>query len=128
MASSAIVDQIQCREVERCEALVAGDLTALERLIAPRLVHIHATGVIEDRAAYLATVADRLEFLEVERGLLSIIEQGDCALVSGPLHQVVRNRVTGQTHDMQMVTSQMWVRDDGEWRQASFHATRLANP
>lgn len=125
MAESAAQYTILLQEAARCHALVAGDIEALDALIASTLVHVHATGMIEDRDAYFASVRNRLEFLKVERADLAIIDHGDFAIATGKLDQIVRNRVTDQTHDMKMITSQVWVRQDGEWRQASFHATRL---
>ncbi|PNQ03972.1 hypothetical protein A8G00_08760 [Sphingobium sp. SA916] len=125
MTETTVEEAINLQETARCRALVAKDIGALSELIAPCLVHVHATGVIEDRNSYLASVSDKLEFLHVERRTLSIVDHGGFAIATGQLDQIVRNRFTDQTHDMKMVTSQLWVQQDGEWRQASFHATRL---
>lgn len=46
----------QC-EQQRCDALVKGDIAALEKLLTQDLVHIHANGQGEDTGAYLNTVA-----------------------------------------------------------------------
>lgn len=125
MTETTVEEAINLQEAARCRALLAKDIGALSELIAPCLVHVHATGVIEDLDAYLASVKDKLEFLHVERRSLSIIDHGGFAIATGELDQIVRNRITDQTHDMKMVTSQVWVQQDRQWRQASFHATRL---
>lgn len=123
-------DIAQC-ERRRCEALVKGDMAALERLLTQDLLHIHANGQSEDRSTYLNTVAQHLDFLAVNRTDLQICmasASADVAVATGELRQTIRVRATGQQIDMRIVTTQVWqlCEADGMWRQLSFHATNLA--
>jgi hypothetical protein len=54
-------------EGRRCAAMLAGDTTALDRLLDPRLHFSHASGAVDDKAAYLAKIAaGRIEYLAIE--------------------------------------------------------------
>jgi ketosteroid isomerase-like protein len=123
-----VVSTIRDLERQRCQALIAGDIDALEKLLADTVVHVHTDGRIDDRASFLALVRDRLDYLTVTRGDLTVLELGDVALATGPIEQLVRIRATGQTHPMRFITSQVWRRADVGWRQVSFQATNLATP
>lgn len=127
----ALQQRIVQRERQRCEALVRNDIAALERLLSPDLLHIHANGQAQDRAAYLNTIAQHLEFITVCRSDLHVRLLGACAevaLATGTLQQTVRMRATGQQTDMRIITTQVWqlCAGEGVWRQSSFHATHLA--
>lgn len=125
MSISEIEATIKELEAQRCAALVANDLPALETMVAADLVHIHATGQVDDRDGYLRGVADRLTFLSVERSELKVRVSGQSAVATGRLDQRLRVRATGQEISMSVMTTQVWVLADGGWRQTTFQATSL---
>jgi ketosteroid isomerase-like protein len=135
MARAEEVDQVSLNlqaaitalESARGRALVEEDWSALDALIAPDLIHIHANGASEDRAGYFEGVRQRLAFLHFERESLVVRGLGDTAIATGILKQTVRDRKSGALFDLRLVTTQVWVRDTQGWRQASFHATHLAS-
>jgi ketosteroid isomerase-like protein len=116
---------IEALEAARGAALVNEDWSALEALISPDLVHVHANGAIEDRTSYFEGVRTRLAFQRIERESLVVRGSGDLAIATGVLRQTLRMRETGATFDMRVVTTQVWVRDSQGWRQTAFHATHL---
>jgi hypothetical protein len=126
MSDETTVAEIRRLEDARCRALNEHNHAALDDLIGDDLVHIHTTGMVEDKTAYLAGVRDRLEFRDVERKDLTVRAYGDVAVATGQLHQTVRVRATQRELNMKIVTTQVWVRRDGAWRQTSFHATNLS--
>lgn len=125
MSDEATIAEIRRLEDRRCRALNEHDHATLADLIGDDLVHIHTTGMVEDKAAYLAGVRDRLEFRDVERQDLTVRAYGDVAVATGRLHQTVRVRATQRELNMKIITTQIWVRRDGNWRQSSFQATNL---
>jgi hypothetical protein len=125
MSDEATIAEIRRLEDARCQLLNEQDHAALGDLIGDDLVHIHTTGMVEDKAAYLAGVRDRLEFRDVRRQDLTVRAYGDVAVATGRLHQIVRVRATQRELNMKIITTQVWVRRDGAWRQTSFHATNL---
>ena len=49
--------QILAAELARCAAMLAGDATALDALLAEDLRFAHATGAVDDKPAFLAKMA-----------------------------------------------------------------------
>lgn len=131
MTLSTLQQEIAQCEQQRCDALVKGDIAALEKLLTQDLVHIHANGQGEDLPSYLNTVAQNLEFLTVQRVNLKVRASNtalNVAVATGELKQTIRVRANGQQVDMRIVTTQVWQRDEanGQWKQSSFHATNIA--
>lgn len=107
-----------------CGAL-ANDIEALRDLMSTDLVHIHTNGLTEDLEAYLSTVANRLEFLEIERGELKVRVYRDAAVVTGLLTQMIRVRATGATVPLRATLTQVWIRTADAWKQVSFQASAV---
>lgn len=118
-------------ELQRCQALVKNDIDALGKLIPQDLTHIHANGQVEDRAAYLKTVSEHLEFLAVNRTNLAVSPVGtanNVAIATGELQQTIRVKANGQKIDMRIMTSQVWMKStpSSDWQQVLFQATNIA--
>lgn len=116
---------IRRREDERSRALVEADYTALADLVTDDLVHIHATGGVENKQAYIEGLKAKLEFLSVVRPNLDIRIYGDTAVSTGPLDQSVRVKGPGVTVDMRAMVTQVWRFEGGNWRICSFQATKM---
>jgi len=127
MTDDAIA-QIRKLEESRSRALVENDLPALAALLSDDLVHIHTTGLVENKAEYLAGVEKRLQFLSVERGEMKIRVYGTVAVATGRLDQAVRIRATGQERRLEALTTQVWRKSDGRWLICSFHACLVTPP
>lgn len=110
-------------EDERCRALVAGDVSMLDALVADDVIHVHANGKVDDKAAYLAMVRDQIVFLSAVRDSLEVRMQGDMVVAVGRLLQSIEMRATGQRIDMDVITTQAWRREADGWRQVTFQAT-----
>lgn len=112
-------------EEARCRALVAADIEALDRLVADDVVHVHANGKADDKAAYLEMVTSAIRFLSAERERLDVRVYEDVAVATGALKQSIEATATGQRMDMHVMTTQVWRLQAGSWRQVSFQATNL---
>ena len=119
-------EQIRVQEKRRCNALLAGDFDALGTIVADPLVHVHASGKVENRAGYLSTMRDKVEFVEIERGELSFLDLGEVVVTTGPLKQILRVKEADRIQTMRAVTTQVWRFAEGCWRQVSFQATNAA--
>ena len=108
--------------------MVAGDISRLSEMVADDLVHVHASGRVEDKAAYLEGVRSRFRFLSVRRPRLDVRVFGDTAIVTGPLELLLTLMATGQELTMNAYATQVWVRREHRWRLASFHASNVAMP
>ena len=114
------------REGERREALVADDMARLAELVADDVVHVHTTGNVHDKAKLLGHAGQFLRFLDVQRGPLNIRRLGpDAAVMTGPMTNTVQRRGHDERVIVNAFVTQVWVRRDGRWQIASFHAVRL---
>lgn len=116
---------IRQAEERRCRYLMDDDLEGLETVVAPDLVHVHATGVVDDKANYLRGVRERFRFLSVARPEMNVRVLGATAIVTGRLEQRIQMRDTSQLVDLVTFTTQVWTLTNGTWRQCSFQATRI---
>jgi len=123
--SEQIINEIKRLETERGRALVQADWTALASLLADDLVHVHTSGVTDDKTNYLAAVSTKLEFLKVERVSLKVRCYSEIAIATGVVTQSVRVKGPGTVVDIRMATTQVWVLREGRWLQNTFQATRI---
>lgn len=123
MTEQDIVSTIIELESARCRALVDNNIDALSELIDEQLVHIHATGQVDDKQKYLTLVETAIKFLSAERKDLNVQVQGDVAVATGRLMQSIEFRSTGERREMDVTTTQVWFRRSGAWRQVTFQAT-----
>jgi hypothetical protein len=87
------------------------------------LIHIHSSGKVEGKFAYLEGVAHRLKFDEVLRGPMSFLVLTDVVIATGPLQQTVEYRATSEKKRMHLFTTQVWMRSGSGWLQTHYQAT-----
>jgi hypothetical protein len=109
----------------RISALLSGDAGALSHLLSDDLVHIHATGVVDDKPTFLHNIANVYKFEALERGDIDVHMMGEMILLSGFAKQSVVVLQTGQRHLVEAMVSQLWRFENGEWRQCFFQSSRL---
>jgi ketosteroid isomerase-like protein len=119
------INEIVEAETARGRALVNRDWATLAALLSEDLVHIHATGLIDGKPAYLEGVKTKLDFLKVERISLDVRVRDDWAIATGVLNQAVRIKGPETIVEFQAATTQVWIRSNGRWVLSSFQATRL---
>jgi hypothetical protein len=119
------LDEILEREATRGHALVERDFDTLERLLADDLLHIHSTGVVHDKAAYLDYVRGPLAFLSVERQDLKVTMLGDAAVMTGTMSNVMRPPGPAAPVTVDSHVVQIWIPGSAGWQLAVFQATRL---
>jgi ketosteroid isomerase-like protein len=113
--------EIHDLEKQRCAALIAGDIAALDALMADDLVHIHGNGHIDDKAAYLKGVETKFIFHRIERGDLNVRVYGAVAVVIGTLSQSVSVRGIDKKNEIKALTTQTWIHGSAGWKQNTCH-------
>ena len=121
-APAPVVD-ILAREKQRCNALLLADHTALNDLLSDDLVHIHATAKVEEKAAYIGAVGSRMKFLTISRSNLRIRIYGDTAVMTGTVDQSLRLEGRESIRTMTAIATQVWVMQNGCWKQCLFQLT-----
>ncbi|UUT34777.1 YybH family protein [Microbacterium elymi] len=122
-ADEATRAELLAVEERRRRALIDGDLAALDELFEDSLVHIHAPGLVHDKAHLLEHVAARRAYLDMWRGELNIRVSGDVAIVVGELTNRMRAPGGGERTLGGPVTQVLHRGDDGQWRYVSFQMT-----
>jgi hypothetical protein len=125
--SEEIIEQINRLEEERGRGLLSKDWPALAALMDEDLVHVHATGLIENKAAYLESARTKLDQLKFERLSYRVRCFDDVAIATGVLFQSLRIKGAETVVDAKAATTQTWIRRGGRWLQSTFHATRMAD-
>jgi hypothetical protein len=107
---------------ERCKAITESNWTRYSELMADDLVHIHATGRIENKTQVLEGMraSPRATY---RGGEITVRVYGDTAVMVGSQFNKV-----GTQQPTESAVTQVWVRRAGKWQQVSFQATRKAPP
>ncbi|HEX7853907.1 MAG TPA: nuclear transport factor 2 family protein, partial [Sphingobium sp.] len=112
LIETAIIDA----EAQRCAAMLANDLPALDALLHERLSFAHATGSLDNKPAYLAKMAaGRIDYLAIDWPEQNVVMLGeDAALLTGRMHTHVR--VDGTEKALENRVTTVWLRHDDRWR------------
>lgn len=125
MNNSAFEQQLLEREAARGRALVARDFTMLESLLSEDLIHVHSTGVVQDKAVYLDYVRGPLTFLSVERRDLKVKILGNAAVMTGYMSNVMQPPGPAAPVTVDSHVVQVWTLGTAGWQISLFQATRL---
>jgi ketosteroid isomerase-like protein len=122
-AGPEVAAELHTVEERRRQALIDVDLDTLDELFDDTLVHIHAPGLVHDKAQLLEHTAARRAYLDITRGELVIRLIGDVAVVTGPITNRLRTADGGE-RTLAGVATQVLRRDErGGWRFVSFQMT-----
>jgi ketosteroid isomerase-like protein len=120
------VAKIVALDEQRRAAMIAGDLAALDRLLADDLVHIHAGGNADTKRQYFKLLEDLCAFVAIERGPMTVRFYGETAVVTGSMFHTVRIKPTGAVRTMAAFGTQVWAPDGDSWRLVLYQATEIA--
>lgn len=112
-------------EERRRQALLAGDLPALQGLLADGLVYVHSTGACDRKDSYLAKLSGgSLKYLELNFSDLQVQVLQQAAVVSGRMAAVVSK--DGQPKNVASLFMTVWgCGPDGAWRLHAHQGTPL---
>jgi hypothetical protein len=122
--TQAITAAVIAAEGRRCDAMLAGDAGALDRVLDMQLHFCHATGAVDDKEAYLAKIAaGRITYLAIDWSEQKVIALGAVAVLAGRMTTLVR--VDGTEKRLENRVSAVWCQRE-EWRLVAFQSTPLA--
>ncbi len=119
-AAASVLAAEQRREL----ALVAGDVQALEALLADDLVYTHSNGRVDSKATYLEPLrSGRTRYTAFEPADVSVRLYGTTAVVVGTARTEAQVATgTSRTH---LRFTAIWHRTGEAWVMVGWHATRL---
>jgi hypothetical protein len=117
---------IRAAEQRRCDAMLANDSAALDAILDPRLHFAHATGVVDDKAAYLAKMAaGRIEYVGIAWTDEAVEElAGGIAMLTGKMTTEVK--VEGLPKTLNNRVLMVWGESASAWRVIAFQSTPMA--
>jgi len=112
-------------ERQRCTAMLGNDITALDHLLDPRLVFAHATGALDDKAAYMTKMAaGKIAYIAIDWRSPQVTALGEAhGLLTGLMATHVR--VDGLEKRLDNRVTMVWSLVDGAWRMLAFQSTPL---
>jgi hypothetical protein len=105
------------REQERCRAISECDWPGLSALLRDDYSHTHSTGVVQDKATYVAFIQGKPR--KTTRGELRVRLYGEAAIMTGRQF----NQPDGDGPMVESEVIQVWI-NDGAWRLAACQSTR----
>lgn len=109
----------------RLRALEAGDLAALDRLLAPDCLYVHSNGTTQTRGEFLSALkSGALKYLSIRPTAPPQVRLcgDDCAIVTGPTHVEVA-RADGTRLSLTLVVTAVYALADGRWQLVSYQST-----
>lgn len=117
--------QVEHADRARRAAMLAGDVAALERLIAPDGIYIHNNGLRETGAQYLAQMGQQTyAYSRVDLVDCTWRLHEDIAVVAGTQYLEAGLR-DGPKHSLKMLAVIVWERRGGIWMMVHFQSTLL---
>jgi hypothetical protein len=117
------VAELLALEDERCRLINERDYAGLAAMLDESLVHVHANGLTQDKAAYLAHLGSRPR--KATRKELDIRVHGETAVMTGRQINLPEGQAPAADAP-ELAVMQVWVHRDGSWKLAAFQATRVA--
>jgi len=122
--SGATESAIRALEDRRYQAMIGGDLPALETLLGDDLVYTHSTSLVDGKASYLDKLrTKKIAYRKVERTKESIQVHGDTAIITGEIRLEVL--VEGSPRAMTSRFTNVWAKRPRGWQMVAWQSTPL---
>ena len=124
MTNQQVEQEIWQLETRRFEAVVRGDVAALEGILSDDLTYTHATGVFETKAEFLGKIkSGQLKYESFGPEDFRVRVYGPAAVITGIAR--VKVQVGGQPLSFRLRFTDVYVKRDGRWQMVAWQATRL---
>ena len=118
----SVIDDVKQLEARRIAAQIELDMATLDAIFADDLVHVHATGVVQDKETLLRHIESRRQFVAIERPGLTVRMYGDTAILTGALINTLQPPGQERRQMKGFATQVARLEEGATWRFVSFHA------
>lgn len=116
--------EIRQRETHRFEAIVRGDVAALEDILSDDLSYTHATGVFETKEEFIAKLrSGQLKYESFAPEGLRVRVYGTTGVLTGTAR--VKVQVKGEPLSFQLRFTDVYVKKGDRWQMVAWQACRL---
>jgi ketosteroid isomerase-like protein len=100
------------------------DKAVMDKCETDDFTHVHSNGMVEYKPGYIeGVVSGAHHFTKLDWSEVHVRTYGDTALLDGHEHLMANNK--GSLADDYLAVLIVWVKQGGQWRQASWIAARL---
>lgn len=125
LIDARVTQEVDAAEASFTTALIAADIPRLEQLLADDFTWTHTTGGVEMKKEYLRGVLDTRRYKAFKREGTTFRVYETAAISSGNVHITVSAADRGE-RILHIRYTAVYVSQDGGWRLAAWHNTRLA--
>ena len=109
---------------ERFDASVAGDVAALERLLADDLTYVHSNARLDTKTSYINGFREgRLPYRAFETEDRQVRIFGDIGIITAIVHVTLRGAEQDRLLNVRCTSA--WVSRGGRWQEVAWHSTRI---
>jgi ketosteroid isomerase-like protein len=114
------MDEILALENRRIEAMVNGDVQALDEILADDLIYTHTTARLDTKASFIDAVkTGKSNYKSVDREGVEVKNLGDTAVVTGHAKfHVGDNKFAARFIDV-------YAKRNGAWQMVAWQSTRV---
>ncbi|PKB70870.1 MAG: hypothetical protein BZY87_08430 [SAR202 cluster bacterium Io17-Chloro-G6] len=114
------MDEIIALENRRIEAMVKGDIKALEEILADDLIYTHTTARLDTKTSFIAAISSgSTNYRSVEREDVKVRQFGETAVVTGHAKfHVGDNKFEARFTDV-------YAKRNNAWQMVAWQSTRL---
>jgi ketosteroid isomerase-like protein len=125
VARAALEDEIKEADIQWAAAAKAGDAAKLDRLLSTDLIYTHATGIIDDKAAYIEKLKSKRQKYDgiIHSNVRVKVFGGDMAILTARMRMHGTNQ--SGAFDDQLLLIHVWVKVNGSWQLAAHQTTKL---
>ena len=117
------MDEIIELENQRIAAMIAGDETTLDAVLADDLIYTHSTARVETKAEFIGNVTSgRTRYVSFERHDVKIRDYGDTAVVTG--HAKLHVKTGHQDVEFQVRFLDIYRKLNGRWQMVAWQSTK----
>ena len=114
------MDEIIALENRRIEAMIKGDVQALEEILADDLIYTHTTARLDTKTSFIDAISSgKSNYRSIEREDVKVRQFGDTAVVTGHVKfHVGDNKFEARYLDV-------YAKRNGAWQMVAWQSTRL---
>ena len=120
--------EVRAAETARTNALVHGDIAALEKLMADDVTYVHASGKSDTKASYLDAIrSGQLRYLLWEPHQMNVRVLGETAVLNGMYSvRAIDLRVQKDPLNLEVFFLTVYAHRVGRWQQIAWQTTRAS--
>lgn len=119
-------DEQEILQVEnrRYEAMIKGDLAALDAVLSADLTYTHSNAVLDTKAQYIASLASgQFQYVSITPQEAQVRCYGACGVVTGIT--LLHIQVQGQERRFRIRYTSVYIKQQGRWQMVALQSTDL---